>query len=288
MQQRYEQSRSGKELQPLSPDSQTHRVQSRIKYAGYRASRFINNHGVFLLSIAGISIVSTVLIFTLVFQGELLRSEIHRLILIGTINGFTALLAICVSITFIYGVVYHLNEIRFSYDTLEIVRRSKNVIPVFLLLAITYMVVYFLWGFRVYPISCLRLHFPFQDVHPGCSGVEIVTDSVDVTTETLIWFLLFVLVPSLILTIIFRKISNADESGHIIPISQSQSEQSPMSVDEEEVPDQENLPIGYRRMSSAITLKEKTIGPKRFSLDHAKLTRTKDTRLCINIAREAQ
>jgi hypothetical protein len=288
MQQKYERFAS-REEQPVSPESQPNTWKNWAKYISYRTACFINNHGIFVLVVLGIITISLVLILTLVFQAELLRSDMHRLILIGTINGFTAFIAIIVSITFVNGVAYHLDEIKFSYETVVIVRRAKRAIPLFFIMTVLYMVIYFLWGFKISPISCLRLHFPFQDVYPKCGSHEPIPDSVPITIETFLWFLIFVEVPPLIITICFRRIPRNATKLHLIPVSESQSE-----ISDQESEDTTPTMDGRTRSLSAVLssyLQEQKPANKRLSLDHSLLSRSPgsgEPALCINIVKSPQ
>lgn len=185
---------------------------------------------------------------------------------------------VLVTVIFIYGVAYHMDEIRFAYDTVVIVRRTKKAIPILIILASSYLVLFILWANHIYPFSCLRLHFPFQDVHERCSINKNKTQSenfqVLVTWETFLWYVSYVCLPVFIITTIFRKIpqNTRNNSLHLIPVSHSGNHGDNEENNYDRSPRNEQQ--RPRSLSSVLTgcftgVKDK---PKRFSIDNSALS----------------
>jgi hypothetical protein len=92
-------------------------------------------------------------------------------------------------------------------------------------------------------------------------------ESVSLTLETFLWFLIYVSIPVLIIATCFRRIPPQQASLHLIPVSGSHSDVS-TEVSEQDADEVQQRTRSLSTIALPITVKDR---PKRFSLEVTKL-----------------
>jgi len=207
-------------LYQMDPRSDLERANKK-----YAALRFINRHG---LSIYMLFNVFSALLWyglSVAMSKFLIDNYKARVIFSSAVTTCVSLIILLLCIVVIYSVSYRLENIYFDHDTVVVVRRFKKLAPIFLVIIFAFILIMLLWLCEVPYIRCLRLQFPFQDATYKCQtpkGTDVPGSPL--TIETLFWYLLFVALPLLLVSVAFRRIPEQQEEAmvHLIPYGGNQ------------------------------------------------------------------
>ncbi|KAL0489930.1 hypothetical protein AKO1_005463 [Acrasis kona] len=260
----------------LSIENEQEEVGSHFKHLKqkiYIVCCFLNKHLPFLLYLFFFAIICIELILTLCFQSELLISQTRRVFLYTTLNNLTTLLWSIVALIFLFNLVYRTEHIRLPYVSFVIAKRGKPVLPIFIVVGFTYILLNALTAHHVRPFSCLRLVFPFQEPYnlnclPIARSELQSKDTYNLSSETMLWFLFFICIPTFTITHCFRPVPPVQtESLHLIQVVRPDPESS------EEINDDTPYSRNYRHRSLSALICYLPSFPKlrRYSLDRPKL-----------------
>lgn len=184
---------------------------------------------VFNLLLALVLVVTSFLLHHLLYT-----SEGMRLLFVGISVAMVTFFVLVITTTFTIIVTHLTRSIEFSHYTSIIVRRVRRVWFLFVIIFVTYTVLFSAWLARLPIISCMRLRFPFQTPisNENCMQFDygeegfildlriLGTTDDNLTAETLLWFLCYQLIPMWLIFHCFRPIAPQNLNKlHLIKVS---------------------------------------------------------------------